>query len=164
MKVYRVDNPHTKPFPFWEWLIEEVHKVDRDVVFLAEAFTRRAVMRELAKLGFTQSYTYFTWKNSRWELIEYVNELAHGRGARVLPAQLLPGHAGHPPRLPRARRARRRSTRGSCWPATLSPSYGIYSGYEHFENVPVREGSRGVPRTPRSTRPGSARSTGRCCR
>ena len=68
MKVFRVDNPHTKPFPFWEWLIAEVHKVDRDVIFLAEAFTRRAVMRELAKLGFTQSYTYFTWKNSRWEL------------------------------------------------------------------------------------------------
>ena len=57
VKVYRVDNPHTKPFLFWEWLIKEVHKVDRDVVFLAEAFTRRAVMRELAKLGFTQSYT-----------------------------------------------------------------------------------------------------------
>ena len=78
MKVFRVDNPHTKPFPFWEWLIKEVHKVDRDVIFLAEAFTRRAVMRELAKLGFTQSYTYFTWKNSRWELMEYVNELAWG--------------------------------------------------------------------------------------
>ena len=78
VKVFRVDNPHTKPFPFWEWLIKEVHKVDRDVVFLAEAFTRRAVMRELAKLGFTQSYTYFTWKNSRCELIEYVNELACG--------------------------------------------------------------------------------------
>ncbi len=75
VKVYRVDNPHTKPFPFWEWLIKEVHKVDRDVIFLSEAFTRRAVMRELAKLGFTQSYTYYTWKNSRWELTEYVNEL-----------------------------------------------------------------------------------------
>ena len=80
VKVFRVDNPHTKPFPFWEWLIKEVHKVDRDVVFLAEAFTRRAVMRELAKLGFTQSYTYFTWKNSRHELIEYVNELAWSAG------------------------------------------------------------------------------------
>ena len=78
IKFYRVDNPHTKPFPFWEWLIKEVHKVDRDVVFLAEAFTRRAVMRELAKLGFTQSYTYFTWKNSRHEMIEYFNELAWG--------------------------------------------------------------------------------------
>ena len=78
VKVFRVDNPHTKPFPFWEWLIQEIHAVDRDVIFLAEAFTRRAVMRELGKLGFTQSYTYFTWKNSRWELTEYVNELAWG--------------------------------------------------------------------------------------
>ena len=78
MKVFRVDNPHTKPIPFWEWLIAEVHKVDRDVIFLAEAFTRRAMMRQLAKIGFTQSYTYFTWKNSRWELTEYVNELAWG--------------------------------------------------------------------------------------
>ena len=78
IKFYRVDNPHTKPFPFWEWLIKEVHKVDRDVVFLSEAFTRRAVMRELAKLGFTQSYTYFTWKNSRHEMVEYFNELAWG--------------------------------------------------------------------------------------
>ena len=76
VKFFRVDNPHTKPFPFWEWLIEEIRNDDPDVVFLAEAFTRRKVMRELAKLGFTQSYTYFTWKNSRWELTEYVNELA----------------------------------------------------------------------------------------
>ena len=65
VKVFRVDNPHTKPFAFWAWLIEEVHARDRDVVFLAEAFTRRAVMRHLAKIGFSQSYTYFTWKNSR---------------------------------------------------------------------------------------------------
>jgi len=76
VKVFRIDNPHTKPFPFWEWLIAEVHQVDRDVIFLSEAFTRRAVMRELAKLGFTQSYTYFTWKNSRHEMIEYFDELA----------------------------------------------------------------------------------------
>src|SRR4051812_13321179 len=77
VKVFRVDNPHTKPFAFWEWLIQEVHAHDRDVVFLAEAFTRRAVMRQLAKLGFSQSYTYFTWKTSRWDLMEYVNELAY---------------------------------------------------------------------------------------
>ena len=141
IKFFRVDNPHTKPFPFWEWLIKEVHEVDRSVVFLAEAFTRRAVMRQLAKIGFTQSYTYFTWKNSRWELTEYVNELAHGPGARVLPPQLLHQHAGHPARLPAARRAARRSPRGSCWPARSARSYGIYSGYEWFENVPVREGS-----------------------
>jgi starch synthase (maltosyl-transferring) len=140
VKVYRVDNPHTKPFLFWEWLIKEVHKVDRDVVFLAEAFTRRAVMRELAKLGFTQSYTYFTWKTSRWELMEYVNELAHTEEREyfrpnffpvtpdILEAYLVHGGPG-------AFHAR------LILAGTLAPSYGIYSGYEHFENVPVREGS-----------------------
>jgi starch synthase (maltosyl-transferring) len=135
-----VDNPHTKPFPFWEWLIKEVHKVDRDVVFLAEAFTKRAVMRELAKLGFTQSYTYFTWKTSRFELQEYVSELAHTGESEyfrpnffpvtpdILEAYLVHGGPGaFVARLILA--------------GTLSPSYGIYSGYEHFENVPVREGS-----------------------
>ncbi len=140
VKVYRVDNPHTKPFLFWEWLIAEVHKVDRDVIFLSEAFTRRAVMRELAKLGFTQSYTYFTWKTSRWELMEYVNELAHTGEAEyfrpnffpvtpdILEAYLVHGGPG-------AFYAR------MILAGTLSPSYGIYSGYEHFENVPLREGS-----------------------
>ena len=140
VKVFRVDNPHTKPFAFWEWLIAEVHKVDRDVVFLAEAFTRRAVMRQLAKLGFSQSYTYFTWKNSRWELTEYVAELAYSGEQEyfrpnffantpdILHAYLQ--HGGPPAFEARLVLA-----------ATLSPSYGIYSGYEHFENVPVREGS-----------------------
>ena len=140
VKFFRVDNPHTKPFPFWEWLIDEVHNVDRDVIFLAEAFTRRAVMRELAKLGFTQSYTYFTWKNSRWELTEYVNELAWGPEAEYFRPNFFPvtpdilhaylQHGGPPAFVTRLVLA-----------ATLSPSYGIYSGYENFENVPVREGS-----------------------
>jgi starch synthase (maltosyl-transferring) len=140
VKVFRVDNPHTKPFPFWEWLIAEVHKVDRDVIFLAEAFTRRAVMRELGKLGFTQSYTYFTWKNSRWELTEYVNELAWGPEKEYFRPNFFPvtpdilhaylQHGGPPAFVSRLVLA-----------ATLSPSYGIYSGYESFENVPVREGS-----------------------
>jgi starch synthase (maltosyl-transferring) len=140
VKLFRVDNPHTKPFAFWEWVIGEVHQVDRDVIFLAEAFTRRAVMRELAKIGFTQSYTYFTWKNSRWELTEYVNELAWGpekdyfrpnffvNTPDILHAYLQ--HGGPPAFVTRLVLA-----------ATLSPTYGIYSGYEHFENVPVREGS-----------------------
>ena len=115
--------------------------MDRDVIFLAEAFTRRAVMRELAKLGFTQSYTYFTWKTSRHELTEYVNELAHTEEREyfrpnffpvtpdILEAYLVHGGPG---RVLRAAR---------CWPARSRPSYGIYSGYEHYENVPVREGS-----------------------
>jgi starch synthase (maltosyl-transferring) len=140
VKAFRVDNPHTKPFAFWEWLIAQVHERDRDVVFLAEAFTRRAVMRQLAKLGFSQSYTYFTWKNSRWELTEYVSELAYSGEQEyfrpnffantpdILHAYLQ--HGGPPAFEARLVLA-----------ATLSPSYGIYSGYEHFENVPVVEGS-----------------------
>ncbi len=77
VRVFRVDNPHTKPLPFWEWLIKEIRSSHPDVIFLAEAFTQRAMMRALAKLGFSQSYTYFTWKSARWELEEYVDELAH---------------------------------------------------------------------------------------
>ena len=140
VKVFRVDNPHTKPFEFWAWLIERVHARDRDVVFLAEAFTRRAVMRHLAKIGFSQSYTYFTWKNSRWELMEYVSELAYSGEQEyfrpnffvntpdILHAYLQ--HGGRPAFEARLVLA-----------ATLSPSYGIYSGYENVENVAVAEGS-----------------------
>ena len=140
VKVFRVDNPHTKPFPFWEWLIAEVHAVDRDVIFLAEAFTRRAVMRQLGKIGFTQSYTYFTWKNARWELQEYLGELAHGPEREYFRPNFFANtpdilheylvHGGPPAFVTRATLA-----------ATLSPTYGIYSGFEHFENVPVSPGS-----------------------
>jgi starch synthase (maltosyl-transferring) len=139
VRVFRVDNPHTKPVAFWEWLIAEVHKSDPDVIFLSEAFTRRAMMRALAKAGFTQSYTYFTWKNSKWELEEYVNELVHetadyfrpnffANTPDILHAYLQ--HGGRPAFEARLVLA-----------GTLSPSYGIYSGFEHFENVAVREGS-----------------------
>jgi starch synthase (maltosyl-transferring) len=76
--IFRVDNPHTKPFAFWEWLIREVHAVQPDVLFLAEAFTRPKVMHYLAKVGFSQSYTYFTWRNTKSELTDYLTELAHG--------------------------------------------------------------------------------------
>ena len=68
MRIFRVDNPHTKTFGFWEWLIDEVHARHPDVIFLAEAFTRPTLMRYLAKAGFTQSYTYFTWRNTKAEL------------------------------------------------------------------------------------------------
>ena len=140
VKVFRVDNPHTKPFAFWQWLIGEVHARDRDVVFLAEAFTRRAVMRHLAKVGFSQSYTYFTWKNARWELNEYITELAYSGEQEyfrpnffvntpdILHAYLQ--HGGRPAFEARLVLA-----------ATLSPSYGIYSGYENIEHTPVAEGS-----------------------
>jgi starch synthase (maltosyl-transferring) len=140
VKVFRVDNPHTKPVPFWEWLIKEVHAVDRDVIFLAEAFTRRAMMRQLAKVGFTQGYTYFTWKNSGHELMEYVNELAFGPEREYFRPNFFTNtpdilneylvHGG-----PAAFYTR------YVLAATLSPTYGVYSGYEHYENVPVRPGS-----------------------
>jgi starch synthase (maltosyl-transferring) len=140
VKVYRVDNPHTKPIAFWEWLIAEVHKVDRDVIFLAEAFTRRAMMRQLAKIGYTQGYTYFTWKTSKHELTEYVDELAWGPEREYFRPNFFPNtpdileeylvHGG-----PAAFYTR------FVLAATLSPSYGIYSGFEHYENVPVAEGS-----------------------
>ena len=140
VKVFRVDNPHTKPMPFWEWLIAEVQRRDQDVLFLAEAFTRRAVMRQLAKLGFSQSYTYFTWKNSRYELTEYVSELAYGDEREyfrpnffantpdILHEYLQDG--GRPAFEARLVLA-----------ATLSPTYGIYSGFENFENKPAKPGS-----------------------
>ncbi len=140
VRVFRVDNPHTKPFAFWAWLIKEVHARDRDVIFLAEAFTRRAVMRHLAKVGFTQSYTYFTWKNSRYELSEYVSELAYSGEQDYFrpnffvntPDILSPylQHGGRPAFEARLVLA-----------ATLSPSYGVYSGYENIENIPAHEGS-----------------------
>ena len=140
VKVFRVDNPHTKPFEFWRWLIERVHEHDGDVIFLAEAFTRRSVMRQLAKIGFTQSYTYFTWKNARWELTEYVSELALTDESEYFRPNFFVNtpdilheylqHGGRPAFEARLILA-----------ATLSPTYGIYSGYEHYENVPVHEGS-----------------------
>jgi starch synthase (maltosyl-transferring) len=138
--VFRVDNPHTKPFAFWEWLIEEIRRDHPDVLFLAEAFTRRKVMQQLAKLGFNQSYTYFTWKNARWELREYVEELAHGPEREyfrpnffvntpdILNEYLV--HGGVPAFYIRLLLA-----------GLLSPTYGIYSGFEHYENVPVAPGS-----------------------
>ncbi|BBI63774.1 hypothetical protein HSBAA_50800 [Vreelandella sulfidaeris] len=75
VKIFRVDNPHTKPLPFWEWLIADIRRHDPDVIFLAEAFTRPAMMLRLGKLGFTQSYTYFTWRHTKAELTEYFTQL-----------------------------------------------------------------------------------------
>src|SRR3984957_707158 len=140
VRIFRVDNPHTKPFAFWQWLIAEVRARQPDVIFLSEAFTRPAVMAALAKLGFSQSYTYFTWKNSRQELEEYVQELAHSG----MELYLRPNFFANTPDIlheylqrggPPAFRAR------LVLAATLSPSYGIYSGFENFENVPVHAGS-----------------------
>jgi starch synthase (maltosyl-transferring) len=136
--VFRVDNPHTKPAAFWEWLIGEVRAEHPDVIFLAEAFTRPSMMTTLAKLGFAQSYTYFTWKNTKAELVEYMGQLlawnefyrpnAFANTQDILHEYL---QRGGPP----AFEAR------LVLAGTLSPTYGIYSGYESFENVPVRPGS-----------------------
>jgi starch synthase (maltosyl-transferring) len=140
VRVFRVDNPHTKPFAFWAWLIDEVHSRQPDVIFLAEAFTKRSVMRHLGKIGFSQSYTYFTWKNGRWELTEYVSELAYSGEQNyfrpnffVNTPDILHEYLQHGG--PSAFEAR------LVLAATLSPSYGIYSGYEDFENVAVKAGS-----------------------
>src|SRR4029078_10470712 len=75
VRIFRVDNPHTKAFGFWEWLIDQIHARDPEVIFLAEAFTRPKLMRYLAKAGFTQSYTYFTWRNTKPEIVEHFSEL-----------------------------------------------------------------------------------------
>jgi starch synthase (maltosyl-transferring) len=136
--VFRVDNPHTKPVAFWEWLIREVRQENPDVIFFSEAFTRPAPMTTLAKAGFAQSYTYFTWKNTRWELLEFLGQLLEWRDfyrpncfantPDILHEYLQSG--GRPAFEARLVLA-----------ATLSPSYGIYSGFEQLENVPVRPGS-----------------------
>jgi starch synthase (maltosyl-transferring) len=140
VRIFRVDNPHTKPLPFWEWLIREVRERFPDVVFLSEAFTRPRLMEALAKLGFSQSYTYFTWRNAKAELVEYMTQLTRSD----LPQYFRPNFFANTPDIlheylqrggPPAFEAR------LVLAATLSPSYGIYSGFEHFENVPVREGS-----------------------
>jgi len=139
VRIFRVDNPHTKPLRFWERLLAEIHGSDPDVLFLAEAFTRPAMMRTLAQIGFHQSYTYFTWRNSVWELAEYLRELS-GPAAPCMRPNFFANtpdilteylqHGGVPAFKIRAVLA-----------AMLSPTWGIYSGYELCENVPVRPGS-----------------------
>ena len=138
VKVFRVDNPHTKPPNFWEWLIAKVKKAHPDVLFLSEAFTRPARLYGLARLGFTQSYTYFTWRTFKHELVEFGNDLvAHCDEARpnlfvntpdILHASL---QFGGPAMF--ALRA--------ALAATMSPNWGVYSGYELYEHEAVREGS-----------------------
>jgi starch synthase (maltosyl-transferring) len=138
VRAYRVDNPHTKSVPFWEWLIKEVRAEFPETIFFAEAFTRPAMMKTLAKIGFGQSYTYFTWKNTKGELIEFIEML------REWSPFYRPNFFANTPDIlheylqeggPPAFAAR------LVLAATLSPSYGIYSGYEHYERVPVTKGS-----------------------
>ncbi len=140
VRTFRVDNPHTKPLSFWEWCIDEVQKRHPDIVFLSESFTRPNRMKGLAKLGFTQSYTYFTWKNTKAELVDYLTELTTTDMAEYYRPNFFANtpdilheylqHGGRPAFRIRLLLA-----------ATLAPVYGIYSGYELCENVAVRPGS-----------------------
>lgn len=140
VRIFRVDNPHTKPLPFWEWLIRTVQDQFPDVVFLAEAFTRPKMMLTLAKAGFSQSYTYFTWRNFKDELTHYVAELAHGEARQVMRPNVFPTTPDILPQyLQTGGRAAFRIR--LVLAATLSPSYGIYNGYELCEaaGIPGRE-------------------------
>jgi starch synthase (maltosyl-transferring) len=141
VRIFRVDNPHTKAFSFWEWLIAEIKRDFPDVLFLAEAFTRPRVMQRLAKLGFSQSYTYFTWRNTKQELTGYFNELTQTQVREYMRPNLWPNTpdilhetlqlGGRPAFLARIVLA-----------ATLGPNYGIYGpAYELGENKPLRPGS-----------------------
>ncbi len=139
VRIFRVDNPHTKPVSFWEQLLGDIRRTDPDVLFLSEAFTRPAMMHELAKVGFHQSYTYFTWRTTKAELREYAEELAQETAHFLRPnffvntPDILHGflqYGGPPAFKIRAALA-----------ATLSPAWGVYSGYELFEGVAVRPGS-----------------------
>ncbi|GHE98527.1 alpha-1,4-glucan:maltose-1-phosphate maltosyltransferase 1 [Streptomyces longispororuber] len=139
VRVFRVDNPHTKPVAFWERVLADIHRTDPDVLFLAEAFTRPAMLRTLAAIGFHQSYTYFTWRNTKEELTDYLTELSTETAHYLRPnffvntpdilhAYLQEG--GRPAFAVRAVLA-----------ATLSPTWGVYSGFELCENTPLRPGS-----------------------
>jgi len=140
IRIFRVDNPHTKPVAFWSWLIRESQAVHPDLIFLAEAFTRPAMMATLAKAGFSQSYTYFTWRNTRWELIAYITELT----GSALPEFFRPNFFANTPDILTAylqEGGRPAFEARLVLAATLSPSYGIYSGFENLEREPVRAGS-----------------------
>ncbi|MEO5375410.1 MAG: alpha-1,4-glucan--maltose-1-phosphate maltosyltransferase [Alphaproteobacteria bacterium] len=136
VKIFRVDNPHTKPVPFWEWLIREVRVHHPDVIFLAEAFTRPPMMRMLAKVGYSQSYTYFTWRNFKHELTEYLTELTQSPVTEYMRPNFFPNT---PDILPEFLQKGGRPAFMSRFvlAATLSGVYGIYNGYELCENAAV---------------------------
>ncbi len=138
VRIFRVDNPHTKPMAFWEWCIAAVQGEHSDVLFLAEAFTRPKVMAKLAEVGFTQSYTYFTWRTGSDELREYLEELANSAKTDFMRPNFWPNTPdilAHPLRngTPAAFKLR------AVLAATLTPSYGIYSGFELIENEPMSD-------------------------
>ncbi|MDX3279008.1 alpha-1,4-glucan--maltose-1-phosphate maltosyltransferase, partial [Streptomyces scabiei] len=139
VRIFRVDNPHTKPVVFWEQVIADINATDPDVIFLAEAFTRPAMMHTLAATGFQQSYTYFTWRTTKAELTEYATELA-GEAA----AYMRPNFFVNTPDILHAflqEGGRPAFELRAVLAATLSPTWGIYSGYELCENTPLKPGS-----------------------
>ena len=136
VRIFRVDNPHTKPIAFWEWLIPAVQSEHPDTIFLSEAFTRPKVMAKLAEVGFSQSYTYFTWRTTKWELRRYLEEVCHGATADYMrpnfwpnTPDILSGPLRDGPRSAFAQRL--------ILAATMVPSFGVYSGYELCENEPA---------------------------
>lgn len=135
VRIFRVDNPHTKPLPFWQWVIREVNGQFPDVIFLAEAFTRPKMMRALAKSGFQQSYTYFTWRNTKQELTDYATELGGEMGEYYRPNFFANTPDINPVPLQTSGRAGF-ITRATL-AATLSSTYGIYSGFELCEATPL---------------------------
>jgi starch synthase (maltosyl-transferring) len=139
VRIFRVDNPHTKPVAFWEWLLREIRRTDPDVLFLAEAFTRPAMMSGLGAIGFHQSYTYFTWRTAKWEIEDYLREVSHETSHLMRPNFFVNTpdilHAYLQYGGPAAFKVR------AVLAATGSPSWGVYAGYELFEHVAVRPGS-----------------------
>lgn len=137
IKIFRVDNPHTKPFGFWEYLIAEVKKVDQDVIFLAEAFTKPKTMQRLAKIGFTQGYTYYTWRNNKGELIEYMAELTQGEMKDYFRPNFWPNTPDINPWMLQGGNENLYIIR-HMMAATLSSNYGMYGPvYEQIENDAV---------------------------
>lgn len=140
ISTFRVDNPHTKPFAFWEWLIREIKKAHPEAIFLAEAFTAKHKMDELARLGFSQSYTYFTWRNSAHELQDYISQITNKELSYFFRGNLF---ANTPDILNEylQKGGRKAFIIRAILAATLSSVYGIYSGFEICENTPVHQGS-----------------------
>ena len=141
VRIFRVDNPHTKAFPFWEWVIGEIKLKQPDAIFLAEAFTRPKVMHRLAKAGFTQSYTYFTWRNTKYELVEYFTELSQGPGRDYFRPNVWPNT---PDILHEALQSGLRSTYEArlVLAATLAANYGIYGPtFELLQSTPRDPGT-----------------------
>ena len=139
VRIFRVDNPHTKPLPFWEWLLGEVRRTDPDVLFLSEAFTKPPMMHALGAAGFHQSYTYFTWRTARWELEDYLREVSSESDHLMRPNFFVNTpdilHAYLQYGGPAAFKVR------AAIAATSVPSWGVYAGYELFEHVAVKPGS-----------------------